>query len=57
MLRWAAIFLVISIIAGLLGFTGVAAAASGIAKLLFFLFLVVVRIFLVIATSVGKKVL
>jgi len=32
MLRWAAIFLVIALIAALLGFTGIAGAAADIAK-------------------------
>ena len=38
MLKWAFIFLVFGLLAGLLGFTGVAGAAIGIAKFLFFLF-------------------
>ncbi len=41
MLKWAAIFLVIALIAALFGFTGIVSAAAGIAKFLFFLFLVV----------------
>ena len=40
MLYWAVVFLVIALIAALFGFTGVYAAASGIAKILFFVFLV-----------------
>jgi uncharacterized membrane protein YtjA (UPF0391 family) len=35
MLYWAAVFLVISIIAAALGFGGIAGAAAGIAKILF----------------------
>ena len=41
MLKWAAIFLVISIIAALFGFTGIAAGAAQIAKILFFIFLAI----------------
>lgn len=37
MLYWAVIFLVISIVAGVFGFGGVAAAAAGIAEILFFI--------------------
>jgi len=37
MLRWALIFLVIGLIAGVLGFTGVAGASIAIAKTLFFI--------------------
>ncbi len=40
MLYWALVFLVIALIAALFGFTGVYVAAAGIAKILFFVFLV-----------------
>ena len=40
MLRYALIFFIIALIAALLGFTGVAAGATEIAKILFFVFLV-----------------
>jgi len=39
MLRYAAIFLLIALIAALFGFTGIAAGAVQIAKILFFVFL------------------
>ncbi|HYP67342.1 MAG TPA: DUF1328 domain-containing protein [Gallionella sp.] len=39
MLQYAVIFLVIALVAALLGFTGIAAGAVGIAKILFFVFL------------------
>lgn len=38
MLHYAAVFLVIALIAALLGFGGIAAGAAGIAKALFFVF-------------------
>jgi uncharacterized membrane protein YtjA (UPF0391 family) len=41
MLTWAIIALVIALIAGALGFTGVAAAAGTVAKILFGLFLAI----------------
>jgi uncharacterized membrane protein YtjA (UPF0391 family) len=40
MLSWALAFFVLAIIAGVLGFSGIAAGASSIAQVLFFLFLV-----------------
>jgi uncharacterized membrane protein YtjA (UPF0391 family) len=40
-LRYAAIFFVIAIIAAVFGFGGIAAGATEIAKILFFVFLVV----------------
>ena len=36
MLYWALVFLVIALIAGALGFGGIAGASAGIAKILFF---------------------
>ena len=47
MLYWALIFLVVAIIAAVLGFTGIAIISAGIAKLLFFIFLVLFIITLV----------
>jgi len=41
MLYYAAIFLVIALIAGLFGFTGIAAGAIGVAKVLCFIFLLI----------------
>jgi uncharacterized membrane protein YtjA (UPF0391 family) len=41
MLVWALVFLIVAIIAGLLGFGGVASTATGISKVLFFLFLLI----------------
>jgi len=41
MLYYSLLFLVIALIAGFLGFGGVAFAAAGIAKILFFVFLAV----------------
>ncbi len=56
MLRWALIFLIIALVAALFEFTGIAAAAAGITKFLFFLFLVVCLIFFVIGISAGRRV-
>ena len=56
MLHWALIFLVITLVAALFGFTGIAAAAAGIAKFLFFLFLVACLIFFLIGISAGRRV-
>ena len=56
-LRWAAIFLVIALVAALFGFTGIAAAAAGIAKFLFFLFLAICLLLFIIGMSVGRKVM
>jgi uncharacterized membrane protein YtjA (UPF0391 family) len=55
MLKWALIFAVVALIAGGLGFTGVAGAAAGVAKILFFLFAVGFLIFLAIGVMAGRK--
>jgi uncharacterized membrane protein YtjA (UPF0391 family) len=47
MLRWAIGFFIVALIAALLGFGGVAVAAAGIAKILFYLFLILFLITLV----------
>jgi uncharacterized membrane protein YtjA (UPF0391 family) len=44
MLYYAAVFLVIALIAALFGFGGIAAGAVGIAKILFFVFLAIAAV-------------
>ena len=40
MLYWALMFLIVAIVAAIFGFTGIALASAGIAKILFFIFVV-----------------
>ena len=47
MLNYAVIFLVIALVAGLFGFTAIAAGAVEIAKILFFIFIVLFVVSLV----------
>jgi uncharacterized membrane protein YtjA (UPF0391 family) len=56
MLKWALIFLVISLVAGALGFTGIASGARSIAKVLFGIFLVIFIILLLLALSAGELI-
>ena len=56
MLRWAFIFLVVGLIAGLLGFTGIAGASIGIAKFLFFLFVAMFVLLLILGLTVYRSV-
>lgn len=44
MIRWIITFLVIALIAGALGFGGIAGAASGFAQILFWVFLILLAI-------------
>jgi uncharacterized membrane protein YtjA (UPF0391 family) len=48
MLKWALIFFLISIVAGVLGFTGLARGAAVIAKVLFVLFLILAVVFFIL---------
>ena len=52
MLNWALIFILVALTAGVFGFTGVAVATSGIAKVVCFLFLILFLLSLV--TSLGR---
>lgn len=47
MLRWALGFFVVAILAALLGFSGLAVASAGIAKIIFYIFLVLFLVSLV----------
>jgi len=55
MLRWALTFLVVALVAGLLGFTTVAGASIAIAKTLFYVFLVVFLVLLVLGFMGGRR--
>ncbi len=56
MLRWAVIFFIIALVAALFGFGGIASAAAGIAKVLFFIFIVLFIISLLIGGFAAKKI-
>ena len=56
MLKWAFIFLIVAMIAGALGFGGVAGAATGIAKALFFIFLVMFIISLLFGGIIASSI-
>ena len=56
MLYWAVVFFVIAIIAAVLGFGGISAAAAGIAKILVVVFLVLFVVSLLLGFR-GKRVL
>ena len=56
MLKLAILFFVISVIAGLLGFTGIAGGARSIAKVLFFIALAIFLVILVFGVMLGMLV-
>jgi uncharacterized membrane protein YtjA (UPF0391 family) len=55
MLSWALMFLVIAIIAALFGFGGIATASAGIAKILFFIFVIGFLITLIAGLVGGRR--
>lgn len=55
MLRWALVFLVLALIAAALGFGGLAATSAGIAKLLFWVFIIIFAISLIAGVATGKR--
>jgi uncharacterized membrane protein YtjA (UPF0391 family) len=56
MIKWAIIFFLISLVAGFFGFTGAAADFRGIAKILFFIAIVVFLIVLIFGVFLGTLV-
>jgi uncharacterized membrane protein YtjA (UPF0391 family) len=56
MIKWAIIFAIIGLVAGVLGFGGVAGGAFGIAKFLFWAAIIIAAIFLVLGMTIYKKV-
>jgi uncharacterized membrane protein YtjA (UPF0391 family) len=55
MLRWSLLFLVIAIIAAVFGFGGIAASAVGIARVLFFIFLILFVVQLIVELGSGRR--
>ncbi len=51
MLNWALMFFIVAVIAAVFGFTGVAVAAAGMAKILFYVFLVLFLVSLIAGLS------
>ena len=56
MLKWAIIFFIISLVAGLFGFTNIASGTRTIAKVLFFIALAIFLIILIFGVMLGMLV-
>lgn len=54
MLNWTISFLIVAIVAAILGFGGIAATAVDMAKILFFVFLVLFVVSLLIGAVIGR---
>jgi uncharacterized membrane protein YtjA (UPF0391 family) len=56
LLKWAIVFAIVALIAGVFGFGGIAAGAADIARILFFVFLGLMVLFFILGTFVYKTV-
>jgi uncharacterized membrane protein YtjA (UPF0391 family) len=54
LLRWALLFFVVSIVVGALGFTDVSAASADIARVLFYIFLVIFLLLLLLGLTIFR---
>ncbi|HEX3708903.1 MAG TPA: DUF1328 domain-containing protein [Pseudolabrys sp.] len=57
MLKWAFVFLLIAIVAGIFGFTGISEASATVAQVLFGIFLVLFVGALAIGLAIGSKLM
>jgi uncharacterized membrane protein YtjA (UPF0391 family) len=55
MLKWSATFLIIAIVAAVFGFTDIASGAAAIAKVLFFIFIVLFLLAIILGGTIFKK--
>jgi uncharacterized membrane protein YtjA (UPF0391 family) len=56
LLKWALIFLVISLVAALFGFTGISEATADIARVLFYIFVVIFLVLLILGLTIFRNV-
>ncbi len=54
MLKWSVVFFIVAIVAAALGFTGIAASATEIAKVLFYVFLVLFLVSLLLGVTLFR---
>ena len=54
LLKWALIFLVISVIAGVFGFTGISTGAADVSKFLFYVFVAIFVVLLILALTIFR---
>lgn len=56
MIKWAIIFAIIGLIAGALGFGGLAGASIGVAKFLFWAGIIIALVLFLLGMTIAKKV-
>ena len=55
LLKWALVFFIVSLIAALFGFTDIAAASAEVARILFYIFLVIFIVLLVLGLVLSRR--
>lgn len=53
-LKWALIFLAVSIVAGIFGFTGLSAASADLARILFYIFVAIFIVLLLLGLTIFR---
>jgi uncharacterized membrane protein YtjA (UPF0391 family) len=53
-LKWALIFFLVSVVAGVLGFTGISAASADVARFLFYVFVVIFLALLILGLTIFR---
>jgi len=56
MLRWALLFLIVAIVAGVFGFGGISSGAESIARILFFVFVILFAVSLILGRGATPPV-
>jgi uncharacterized membrane protein YtjA (UPF0391 family) len=54
LLKWALVFFLISVVAGILGFTGISVATADIARFLFYVFVVIFLVLLILGLTIFR---
>jgi uncharacterized membrane protein YtjA (UPF0391 family) len=54
LLRWALVFFLVSVVAGILGFTDISAASADIARVLFYIFVVIFLVLLILGLTIFR---
>ncbi len=55
LLKWALVFFIVSLIAALFGFTDIAAASAEVARILFYIFLVIFVVLLILGLALSRR--
>jgi uncharacterized membrane protein YtjA (UPF0391 family) len=53
-LKWALVFFLVSILAGVLGFTDISAASADVARFLFYVFVVIFLVLLILGLTIFR---